>query len=138
MEPRETLNANHKRHLLTSAQYVDSLLSEIESILTSAQSKSPFPKYRLDITPTQTKLVQDYLARIRAQFVQVLKSQGLSPPEPAMGARHSIRVTLEFADIAFDECRADAMRGYGQVPASLVPELNGLVDEMRSVVRKLT
>jgi GTP-binding protein EngB required for normal cell division len=137
MEPRETLNANHRRHLLTSAQYVDSLLSEIEAILTSAQSKSPFPKYRLDVTPAQAKLVQDYLARIRAQMVQVLKSQGISPPEPLMGARHSIRVTLEFADIAFDECRPDAMRGYGEIPLSLVPELNGLVDEMRSVVRKL-
>jgi GTP-binding protein EngB required for normal cell division len=137
MEPRETLNSNHKRHLLTSAQYVDSLLSEIEAILTSAQSKSPFPKYRLDITPAQAKLVEDYVARIRAQMVQVLKSQGISPPEPIMGARHSIRVTLEFADIAFDECRPDAMRGYGEIPASLVPELNGLVDEMRSVVRKL-
>jgi GTP-binding protein EngB required for normal cell division len=137
MEPRETLNSNHKRHLLTGAQYVDSLLSEIEAILTSAQSKSPFPKYRLDVTPAQAKLVQDYLARIRAQMVQVLKSQGISPPEPMMGARHSIRVTLEFADIAFDECSPEAMRGYGEIPPSLVPELNGLVDEMRSVVRKL-
>jgi GTP-binding protein EngB required for normal cell division len=137
MEPRETLNSNHKHHLLTSAQYVDSLLSDIEAILTSAQSKSPFPKYWLDVTPAQAKLVQDYIIRIRAQMVQVLKSQGISPPEPQMGARHSIRVTLEFADIAFDECRPDAMRGYGEIPASLVPELNGLADEMRSVVRKL-
>jgi GTP-binding protein EngB required for normal cell division len=137
MDPRETLNSNHKRHLLTSAQYADSLLSEIEAILSSAQSKSPFPKYWLDITPAQAKLVQDYIARIRAQMVQVLKSQGISPPEPHMGARHSIRVTLEFVDIAFDECRAEAIRGYGEVPPSLVPEINGLVDEMRSVVRKL-
>ncbi len=133
----ETLNSNHKRHLLASAQYVDSLLSEIEAILTSAQSKSPFPKYRLDVTPAEAKLVQDYLMRIRAQMVHVLRSQGISPPDPFMGARHSIRVTLEFADIAFDECRPETMRGYGEIPESLVPELNGLVDEMRSVVRKL-
>ncbi|HUY13738.1 MAG TPA: dynamin family protein [Terriglobia bacterium] len=137
MEAHVTLNSNHKRHLLSSAQYVDSLLSDIESILVSSLSKPPFPKYRLDITPAQAKLVQDYIARIRAQMVQILKSQGISPPGPQLGARHSIRVTLEFADIAFDECRPEAMRGYGAVPPSLIPELNGLVDEMRGILRKL-
>jgi GTP-binding protein EngB required for normal cell division len=30
------------------------------------------------------------------------------------------------------------MRGYGQVPESLVPELNGLVEEMSSLLRKLS
>lgn len=137
MEPHEELNSNHKRHLLTSAQYVDNLLADIESILASSLSKSPFPKYRLDLSPAQAKLVQDYIARIRAQMVQVLKSQGISPSGPTMGARHSIRATLEFADIAFDECRPQAMRGYGRVPPSVVPELNGLVDEMRSILRQL-
>jgi GTP-binding protein EngB required for normal cell division len=137
MESHEALNSHHKRHLQSSAQYVDSLLSDVESILVSSLSKSPFPKYRLDITPAQAKLVEDYIARIRAQMVQVLKSQGISSPGPQMGARHSIRVTLEFADIAFDECRPEAMRGYGTVPPSLIPELNGLVDEMRGIIRKL-
>jgi len=137
MESHEALNSNHRRHLMVSAQYVDNLLSDIESILVSSTSKSPFPKYRLDITPAQAKLVQDYIARIRAQMVQILKGQGISPPGPQLGARHSIRVTLEFADIAFDECRPEAMRGYGAVPPSLIPELNGLVDEMRGILRKL-
>jgi GTP-binding protein EngB required for normal cell division len=137
MEPHDPLNANQKRHLLISAQYADSLLSDIESILASSLSKSPFPKYKLDITPAQAKLVQDYIARIRAQMVQVLKSQGINPPEPELPARRSIRVTLEFCDIAFDECRPKAMRGYGRVPPSVVPELNGLVDEMRSILRQL-
>jgi GTP-binding protein EngB required for normal cell division len=137
MEPHDTLNSYHKRHLLTSAQYVDSLLADIESILTSSLSKSPFPKYQLDITPGQAKLVQDYIARIRTQMIQVLKSQGIVPPEPQLPARRSIRVALDFCDIAFDECRPEAMRGYGELPAQLVPELNGLVDEMKGVLRKL-
>jgi GTP-binding protein EngB required for normal cell division/HSP20 family molecular chaperone IbpA len=137
MEGPETLNSNHKRHLLISAQYVDGLLTDIESILASSLSRSPFPKYQLDITPAQAKLVQDYLARIRAQMVQVLKGLDIVAPPPRFGARHSIRVTLEFAEIAFDECRPEAMRGYGEIPPSLTSELNGLVDEMKSVLRKL-
>jgi GTP-binding protein EngB required for normal cell division len=138
MGPGDSLNSSHKLHLLTSFQYVEQLLSEIESIILNSASRSPLPKYRRDLSPVQIKVVQDYIARIRGQMVQVLKSQGISNPGPRFGATHSIRVSLEFADIAFDECRASAMRGYGEVPESLVPEVNGLVEEMKSLVRKLS
>jgi len=134
----DSLNSSHKLHLLTSFNYVDELLSDIESVLASSTSKSPFPKYQGDLSPVQIKVVQDYIARIRAQMIQVLKSQGISPPGPRFFATHSIRVKLEFADVAFDECRPDALRGYGKVPESLIPELNGLVEEMRSLLRKLS
>jgi GTP-binding protein EngB required for normal cell division len=138
MSSKQSLNSSHKLHLLTSFKYVDDLLSEVEAILFTSASKSPFPKYRADLLPVQTKVIEDYIARIRAQMIQVLKSQGVSPPGPRVGATHSIWVNLEFADIAFDECRPDALRGYGEVPESLIPEVTGLVEEMRSLVRKLS
>jgi len=138
MEPQDSLNSSHKLHLLTSFKYADELLSDIESVLASAASKSPFPKYREDLSPVQIKVVQDYIARIRAQMIQVLKSQGISPPEPRFVATRSVRVNLEFANVAFDECRPAALRGYGEVPESAIPELNGLVEEMRGLVRKLS
>ncbi len=49
-------------------QYADKLLSEIEAILVASQSKSPFPKFKPDISPAQAKVVQDYIARMRAQI----------------------------------------------------------------------
>jgi len=138
MEPRDSLNSSQSLHLLTSCKYADQLLSEIEGILSASASKSPFPKYRGDLSPVQIKVIQDYIARIRAQMLHVLKSQGISLPEARFEARRTIRVNLEFADIAFDECRPSVMRGYGEVPASLVPELNGLVQEMKGVIRRLS
>jgi hypothetical protein len=63
-------------------------------------SKSPFNKYKTDLSPVQVKVVQDYIARIRTQMVQVLKSQEISIPPPEFEARRSIRVNLEFADIS--------------------------------------
>ena len=131
------LNPNHRRHLLVSYQYADQLLSEVEAILFASTSKSPFPKYKNSLTPAQIKVVQDYIARIRNQMVHALASQSITPPPPQLDSAHSIRVTLEFADIAFDECRAERMRGYGEVPPSLAPELNGMAGEMRGLVRKL-
>lgn len=94
-----------KLHLLTSCQFADKLLGEIESILVAPAAKSPFPKFRQDLSPTQAKVVRDSIARIRSQIVRVLESQCIQPPEAQFGAVHSIRVTLGFAGIAFDECR---------------------------------
>ncbi len=141
MEPNGTaangLNSSHTRHLLARFQYADKLLGEIETILAAAASKSPFPKYKPDVTPQQAKLIQDYLARIRAQMVQVLRSQGIEPPAPQFGSLHSIRVMLGFAGISFEECRAAAMRGYGEFSPEAGAQLDGLAGEMKSLLGRL-
>jgi GTP-binding protein EngB required for normal cell division len=133
----QALNEAQQRHLLASLQYVDKLLCEIESVLTAAQSKSAFPKYRLDLTPAQARVVSDYIARLRAQMLRALRSLGIEPPEPQLGALHSIRVTLGFADIALEECRPKRMKGYGPMPADRAAELEGMVDELQSLVARL-
>ncbi len=131
------LNSSQQLHLLSSAQHADKLLAEIESILTASKSKSPFRKYRNPLPVAQAKVVEDYLSRIRAQIVCVLESQNVAVPEPSFESVHSMRVTLAFIRIAFQECTLDRMRGYGEVPESKVRELNGLVDEMVAAVDKL-
>jgi len=45
------LNESHQRRLLVNAEYADKLLSDIEAILNASESKSPFPKYRPDVSP---------------------------------------------------------------------------------------
>src|SRR6266545_3970302 len=136
-EPVGGLNSSQKRHLLTSCEYADKLLSEIEAILAGSTSQSPFPKYKQDLSPAQVKVVQDYLARLRAQMVRILHSQGMTPPGPQADSPHAIRVALDFVDIVFEECRPKYMAGYGEVPESAVPELNGLVNEIQGIVAKL-
>ncbi len=131
------LNSSHKLHLLSSAQHADKLLGEVEAILSAAKSKSAFKKYKNSPSPVQVKVIEDYVARIRVQMVRVLEAQHITPPEPSFEAIHSIRVTLTFIRIAFQECTPDRMAGYGNVPESKIRELNGLVDEMVSAVDKL-
>jgi GTP-binding protein EngB required for normal cell division len=137
MEASRVLNESQQRHLLINVQHADKLLSEIEDILIAASSKSPFPKYQVDVTPAQAKVVQDYIARIRAQMLRVLESQQIAVPGPQFGAIHSIRVTLAFVRIALTEIGPKYMRGYGEVPESAVAELNGLVTELNTLVDKL-
>jgi GTP-binding protein EngB required for normal cell division len=132
------LNSSQRLHLLTSCQYADKLLSEIEATLTESQSKSPFPRFKPDISATQAKVVQDYIARMRAQLVRILDSQGVPIPAPRIGSVHSVRVTLGFVDIAFDECRPKRMAGYGALADTAAIEIAGLVDEMQGIVSRLS
>ena len=131
------LNSSQALHLLVSAQYVDKLFSEIESVLFASQAKSPFRKYRDSLSPMQVKVIEDYLASIRSQLVRVLETQSITIPEPDIASAHSMRTTLAFAKMAFRECTPERMRGYGDLPESKVRELNGLVDEMVGALEKL-
>jgi GTP-binding protein EngB required for normal cell division len=131
------LNPSQRLHLLTSCQYADKLLSEIEATLVTSLSKSPFPKFKPDISPAQAKVVQDYIARMRAQLVRVLDSQGVPIPAPHIGSVRSIRVTLGFVGIAFDECRPKRMAGYGELADNAAVEIAGIVDEIQGIVSRL-
>ena len=131
------LNPAQRAHLLTSCQYADKLLTDIETILAASQSKSPFPKFKPDLSPAQGRVVLDYLARMRSQMVRILDNRSVAIPEPMLGSLHSIRVTLGFVDIAFDECRPKKMHGYGQLAPEAAMAISGLVDEMQGIVSRL-
>jgi GTP-binding protein EngB required for normal cell division len=131
------LNPSQRLHLLTSCQYADKLLAEMEATLATSRSKSPFPKFKPDISPAQAKVVEDYIARMRAQLVRILDSQSVAIPAPHVGSVHSIRVTLGFVDIAFDECRPRRMAGYGELADNAAVEIAGIVDQMRGIVSRL-
>jgi GTP-binding protein EngB required for normal cell division len=74
---------------------------------------------------------------MRAQLVRILDSQGVPIPAPHIGSIRSIRVTLGFVDIAFDECRPKRMAGYGELADGSAIEIAGLVDEMQGIVSRL-
>jgi GTP-binding protein EngB required for normal cell division len=138
MAKTKGLNEHQRQHLLSNCQYADKLLSDIEAILQASQSKSAFPKYSGGLAPSQARVVEDYIARIRSQILRALQSQDIAIPPPIFRTVHSLRVALTFAGIAFEECTADKMRGYGEVPAEVVPELNGLVNEIKAMLDQLS
>ncbi len=71
------MNDNHHRHLLATFQYVDNLLSEAEQVLASVTSASPFQPYAPDSTPTQRKVIHDYIARVWEAMRRILTEQQL-------------------------------------------------------------
>ena len=136
-EPHITLNPSQRQRLLVTCKHIDKLLGNIEDTLNAAASKSVFPGYLGDILPQQRKTIEDYIARLREQLLQVLAKQSLAPEEPRISAAHAIHVDLTFIEIAIAELAPHYMRGYGAVSEQGATDLQGVIAELQSTVKEL-
>jgi GTP-binding protein EngB required for normal cell division len=127
------LNDVQQRRLSITCKYIDKLLCDIEQALHSASSPSPFPRYVVDITPAQSRVIEDHIRRLRAQLLRALDWQHLTPEPPEIPVTRALTVDLTFIDIAIEELKPSYMRGCGAVPEDAVDELNGVVHELRSL-----
>ncbi len=132
-----TLNPSQRHRLLGTCKHIDRLLGDIEQTLKAVASKSAFPDYVADITPQQRKTIEEYIARLRGQLLQVLARQSLAPEEPRISAAHAIHVGLTFIEIAIAELAPHYMRGYGPVSEQGASDLDVVIAELQSTVQKL-
>ena len=133
-----TLNGAQRQRLLITCRHIDKLLGDIEATLNAAASKTVFPSYVNDVTPAQQKTMEDHIARVRGQLLQVLAGESLAPEPPRISAAHSIHVNLIFVDIAIAELAPRYMRGYGPVSEEGAADLNSIVAELQSAIKELT
>lgn len=132
-----TLNSSQRQRLLITCKHIDKLLSDMEERLNAAASKSVFPGYVGDISPWQRRKIEDYIASLRAQLLQVLARQSLAPEEPHISAAHAIHVDLTFIEIAIAELAPHYMRGYGPVSERGATDLHRAIAELQSTVKEL-
>jgi GTP-binding protein EngB required for normal cell division len=134
---RPELNEFQKRRLTVTCQYIDKQLMNVEAVLDQSVSKAAFPKYRFEIPPAQRRTIEGYIARIRAQLLRILDGQRIAMPAPFVSPVHAIHVDLTFIEIAAEELFPQYMRGYGDVPAPVAVELNGIAGELLGLASKL-
>ena len=139
LQPRQhgELNDAHRRRLSVTCSYIDRLLREVEEVLHEAASKSPFPRHVVDVTPAQTRVLEDHTRRIREQLLRALAWQNIVPDPPEIPATRAALTNLAFVDIAIEELKPSYMRGSGAVPDDVAEELNGVVHELRSVAQSM-
>jgi GTPase Era involved in 16S rRNA processing len=137
MRQHGELNEAQRRRLGVTCSYIDKLLSEVEQILHEAASKSPFPRHVVDVTPAQTRVLEDHIRRIREQLLRALAWQNIAPDPPEIPATRAALTHLAFVDIAIEELKPGYMRGSGSLPDDVADELNGVVHELRSVAQSM-
>lgn len=135
MQPLSQLNEAQQRRLSATCVYIDQLLQDVERTLHESASKSPFPRHILDVTPTQCRVLEDYIDRFRNQLIHTLDSQMMHPSRPNILATRSILAHLSFIDIAIEELKPNYMRGSGTLTEGSAAALNGIVENLRSIVR---
>jgi hypothetical protein len=132
-----TLNPNQRQRLLITCKHIDKLLEDIEETMNATASRSVFPGYTPDITPRQRKTIEEYIARIRQQLLQILATQSLAPETPHIAASHAIHVGLTFVEIAIAELAPRYMRGYGPISQEGAADLDEIVTQLQSAVNEL-
>jgi len=132
-----SLNDSQQRTLLISCKHMDALLLDIEDVLNSARSNSVFPRYIQDVAPVQRKTIEDHIARIRVQLLRVLAGQAIEAGKPRITASHAIHNALTFVEVAIEELSPGRMRGYGPVSETGASDLNGVMQDLQSVVQQL-
>ena len=128
------LNEHQKTRLRITCQYIDKLLGDVEVILHATTSRSPFPRYIVDLNPAQVRIIEDHLGRLRSQLVSTIAWQHMKPEAPDIPATRAVLTNLAFVDIAIEELKPHYMKGSGQVPEEAIAELNGVVYELRSLL----
>jgi hypothetical protein len=135
MNEQIELNEHHQRRLLVSCQYMDRLLADIESVMTSGASLSPFPKYIQDLSEREKGLTTKLVATLRRQLLEMLIARGVDVPGPTISSRHSILTCLGYIAIALEELKPRYLKGYGPVPQSIAPDLHRSVEDLQATVR---
>jgi len=131
------LNEYQARRLRVVCQYIDGLLADIDGILNCEASMAAFPRFAPDLAPVQRRTIEGYIVQLRAQLVRVLEGQSVLKEKPMIPASRAIHVTLGAIDNAAEELKPKYMRGYGDVSARAATELNGIVVELQTLVRRM-
>jgi GTP-binding protein EngB required for normal cell division len=133
-----SLNDNHKRHLVTTFEHVDRLLTDSLRALNGAELASPFQRCVQDSLPIQRKVLADYAARLRALMVRILEDQGIEIPKPRISSLWSLKSTLMTAAIAIEELRPKYMRGYGNLSDEATQGLESLTSQITDILDRMS
>jgi GTP-binding protein EngB required for normal cell division len=128
---------HHQRHVRTTFQYIDKLLSEAEHTMTDAGSSSPFRRHSDDTTPIQRKVTHDYIVRIREAMRRVMEELSIPPAEPHSGAVWAAAINLMYCSISLNELTPERMLAYGPLAPEAADRLDAIRAELDGLVAKL-
>ena len=125
------MNENHQRHILTTFQHVDRLLSETERILNSTAPPSQFQEYTQNSTPTQRKMAQEHILSLRKAMRQALDELKIPVNQTTISTLWAAHNHLAFASLAVAEIGSKQMEGYGVVSNDEKIMFDKISDELR-------
>lgn len=130
-------NEHQTRYIRSTCEYIDRLLTDIETALNVSASKKIFERYSDDFTPMQRQTIEDFAPHLRARLVRILDDLGIVRDRPVVPVSRAIRGSLIAIDIAAEELRPKRVRAYGEVSGNMAMELEGIVEELHDILGRL-
>jgi hypothetical protein len=130
------LNEGDVRRILTTFSHVDDLLKHVEALC--HPDPSPFARERPDLSPEEGRLLLSFVVLARHRMVAALDRLGIPRPGQTISARRSATTAFTFAEIAFSELEARALRGYGAVDPRAAEEITALAADLQELARRGT
>ncbi len=131
------LSPLHKHALLSTFLHIESRLREMEALLAQGSQPSPLDQHVYDLSPTETKVVQDYFARIRTTMVWCLEKHGIPIEVHRVGLRWSLQAGLNFLRVAVAEVSPDRLRGYGHLEEAGRQEISSIQQEIDRILDRV-
>lgn len=127
-----TLSDNHARHIVNTFKYVDQLLEESEHLMASTSGSSAFPRYILDATPEQCRVLANGFLELRRKLLEGLEKLGVPGGGAEISAVRALQVRLMSADIALEELEESSLKGYGELSEEALQALEEVVSDLRA------
>jgi hypothetical protein len=131
------LNPAQHNSVLASFRHLDGLLVEAVRILREDGDEELFTQHVADAAPDQVRGLEDSIRDFRLTLLRVLDDWGIDRPNPRTSALHAARVNLRYAEMALEDLRPRALRGYGEVAPQAADEIEGVVAELRELLRHM-
>lgn len=131
-------NENHKRYLLATFQHVDKLLAQAVAGLGQADGDLLFPSCLPDVSPTQRRVIADYLASFRRVARRFLEAVPVHPDAPSKGGLWTFRVALDFVWIALAEAEPKRLGNYGALDADAAQQTKQVLAGLQLILGQLT
>jgi len=128
------LNEHQVRRILATFSHVDDLLKQVEAL--TQPDPSPFGRERPDVSPEEAGLLLAFANVARKRMIAALDRLGIPRPEQTLSARHSVGVSLLYAEIALSELDARSLRGYGAIDAAAAAEVTALASDLQGLMRR--
>ena len=105
----------HKNVLLTGFLDVESRLKRMEALLVQGTRRYPLNEYVGDLSPTETKVVADYFARIRSTMQTSLEKHQIPIEARPTSLRWALQRGMTLLDVALAELGPKRLQGYGSM-----------------------
>jgi GTP-binding protein EngB required for normal cell division len=131
------LSESQKQTILFGFLDVHRRMAEMEAMLAQSGNISPFSQHLNDLSPTESKVVQDYFARLRATMLDILHESDIPLQVRQTSLRWALQVGITFLGITVDELSPERLRGYGPLEATGATQAVKIQQGLRRLVQRL-